>query len=202
MNCNACGGQLIWDYENGEVVCNKCGLVYERLSTLELVEYRNNKTSEKETPVGHLTEKPIVSREYRKFIKIYMKYRKITRSKPWLEIDYSKISDEYKLVKTLRSRASINAVKNIEENGYWDLVKEGLNYISLVNPAFLARSERGKYALAYIIAARLRTGVYPSRDIVKEVFNISDTSYRRLCIVANKLIHLEKQVEHARILRS
>lgn len=190
---------LIWDYEHGEVVCSKCGIVHERLSTLEIVEYRYNTNSEKETPLRHIVEKPIVSREYRRFIKIYMKYRKITRNKPWLEIDYAKIQDDSKLVKTLRSRASINAVKNIEENGYWDLVKEGLNYISIVNPALLARSERGKYALAYIIAAKLKTGVYPSRDLVKEIFNISDTSYRRLCIVANKLIHFEKQIEKARI---
>lgn len=191
MNCTSCGGQLVWDYERGEIVCSKCGLVQDRLSTLEVLEYRSNLVKDEDDSESRRHPgKYIVSREYKRYLRIYMIYYKMTKNKPWLEVDYSKITDDGRFVKTLRSRASMKAIKNIDEHGYWDLVKQGLNYISMVNPAYLARSERGKYALAYILASLLRTGHYPSRESVKEIFNISDASYRRLCNIARKILQM------------
>jgi len=125
---------------------------------------------------------------YRYKIKLYEKGRKMVKDKPWLEVDFEKALENGKFIHTIISKASRRALKNIEECGYWDVVKEGLNYIGLKNPAFLARSERSKYALAYMVAVKSKTGRYPSKEDVVRIFNISDTSYRRLRALVERLL--------------
>ncbi len=188
MKCSTCGGTLIWDYERGEVVCSSCGLVHYTLTTLECQYYRVNNVEEDSTREQPRSIKPVVSREYRKLLRIYKKTIKLVKNKPWLEVDYNKIINEKKHVHAIKSKASIKAVKNIEEYGYWDIVKKGLEFINSVNPAFLARSERSKYALAYMVAVKLETGRYPSREDVVKIFNISNTSYNRLWSIAEKIL--------------
>ncbi|MEM0100510.1 MAG: TFIIB-type zinc ribbon-containing protein [Desulfurococcaceae archaeon] len=189
MKCSACGGSLVWDYEHGEVVCSNCGLVHDKITTLEIMEYKdstyNNSSETRKPRVDHRYP---ISRKYKHHIKLYRKCLRIVKGKPWLEVDYDKLLENGKFIHTVKSRASMKALKNIEENGYWDIVREGLEYIVSINPAFLARSERSKYALAYIVAVRIKTGKYPCKDDIVNVFNISDTSYRRLCSIAEKLL--------------
>jgi 6-phosphogluconate dehydrogenase (decarboxylating) len=112
----------------------------------------------------------------------------MVKEKPWLEVDYEKVIESGKFVLTIKSKASIKALKNIVEYGYMELVKEGLDYISSVNPALLARSERSKYALAYMVAVKIKTGELPTRESVLKVFNISNTSYNRLRNIVEKIL--------------
>ena len=44
----------------------------------------------------------------------------------------------------------------------------------------LARSERCKYALAYMVSKIINTGKIPGEEEIVSVFNVSETSYRRL----------------------
>jgi uncharacterized Zn finger protein (UPF0148 family) len=191
VKCSICGGLLIWDYEKGEVVCSNCGLVHGKLTTLEVAEYRvvDNCNNFKEVRKQSGKTRSLESREYKYHLKLYRKCVKIIKGKPWLEINYEKVLESGKFIHTIKSRASMKALRNIDENGYWSMIQEGLKYIASINPAFLARSERSKYALAYIVAVKIKTGKYPSKEDVVYVFNISDTSYRRLCMIAEKILN-------------
>jgi hypothetical protein len=183
---------LVWDYERGEVVCSSCGLVVDKITTLEAWSYRvnNNEVEQgrREANVATIRSRVQSSREYRRLLKIYKLATKIVKEKPWLEVDYEKVIESGKFVLTVRSKASIKALKNIVEYGYMGLVKEGLDYISSVNPALLARSERSKYALAYMVAVKIKTGELPTRESVLKIFNISNTSYNRLRNIVEKIL--------------
>lgn len=183
---------MVWDYERGEVVCSSCGLVVDKITTLEAWSYRvnNNEVEQgrREANVATIRDRALSSREYRRLLKIYKLATKIVKEKPWLEVDYEKVIESGKFVLTVKSKASIKALKNIVEYGYMGLVKEGLDYISSVNPALLARSERSKYALAYMVAVKIKTGVLPTRESVLRVFNISNTSYNRLRNIVEKIL--------------
>lgn len=181
----------MWDYERGEVVCSACGLVHDKLTSLEVSEYR---VSINEVKVNKMREKReksklFPSKEYKCRIRLYREGLKLVKSKPWLEVNFNKVFEKGRFIHTITSRASQKAIRNIERHGYWKIVQEGLEYIHSVNPAYLARSERSKYALAYMVATKLRTGKYPDRESVMGVFNISDTSYRRLYFLAEKLFN-------------
>lgn len=192
MECRSCGGPLIWDYSRGEVVCAKCGLVADVLTTFEAYEYRTpllgSEEHQKPANMRRTRRGEVVSPQYRQILRLYRKCTKIIKNKPWLEVDYEKVFKTGKFVMSVKSRASLNAVRNISILGYWDTLKKGLEFIKSVNPAFLARSERSKYALAYIVARKIETGSYPTCEEVITVFNISGTSYKRLCVLADKLI--------------
>jgi transcription initiation factor TFIIIB Brf1 subunit/transcription initiation factor TFIIB len=192
LKCTQCGGVLVWDYERGEVVCSSCGLVVDKITTLEAWSYRvnNNEVEQgrREADVATIRNRAQSSREYRRLLKIYKLANKMVKEKPWLEVDYEKVIESGKFVLTVKSKASIKALKNIVEYGYMELVKEGLDYISSVNPALLARSERSKYALAYMVAVKIKTGVLPTRESVLKVFNISNTSYNRLRNIVEKIL--------------
>ena len=183
---------MVWDYERGEVVCSSCGLVVDKITTLEAWSYRvnNNEVEQdrREANVATIRGRVQSSREYRRLLKIYKLATKIVKEKPWLEVDYEKVIESGKFVLTVKSKASIKALKNIVEYGYMELVKEGLDYISSVNPALLARSERSKYALAYMVAVKIKTGELPTRESVLKIFNISNTSYNRLRNIVEKIL--------------
>lgn len=190
MKCAQCGGVLVWDYERGEVVCSSCGLVIDKITTLEIGGYRVNEVEQgrQKVHVATIHNKAPSSREYRRLLKIYKLATKMIKEKPWLEVDYEKVIESGKFIFTIKSKASIRALKNIVEYGYMELVKEGLDYINSVNPALLARSERSKYALAYMVAVKIKTGELPTRESVLKVFNISNTSYNRLRNIVEKVL--------------
>lgn len=185
---------MIWDYLNGDILCSQCGLVYDKLTSLEVLEYNvesvdtRRAKSSKYTTSRSKYYKSTTSREHRDVIKLYRKALKFTRNKPWLEVDYDKLFKDGKFVFSIKSRASIEALKNIKSSGIGELVEEGLRYIYSVNPAYLTRSERSRYALAFIVATMLKTGNYPSRENVVKIFNISNTSYRRLCLITQRIV--------------
>jgi len=189
LKCPVCGGLLVWDYERGEVVCSLCGLVYDKITTLEAWSYGLTSGGDGggERRVLMHDYRRVSSSRYKHLLRVYRRTVKLVKNKPWLEVDYEKVFENGRFIYTLKSKASIKALKNVEEQGYWEIVKQGLDYINNVNPAFLARSERSRYALAYMVAFKLKTGRYPSREDVTRVFNISNTSYKRLHDLAEKI---------------
>ncbi|MEM0001184.1 MAG: TFIIB-type zinc ribbon-containing protein [Desulfurococcaceae archaeon] len=203
MKCTHCGGLLVWDYEHGEVVCSTCGLVHDKLTSLELPDYRTGASNVEVSSArrGTRSLKRIPPREYRYRAGLYVECLRLTRGKPWLEIDFDRVFKTGRFIHAITSRASLKALKNIEAHNYWKDVNEGLKHIYSINPAYLTRSERSKYALAYMVAVRLKTGRYPSRERVVSVFNISDTSYRRLCLLAERLLmlHMGRNRKEARL---
>jgi len=197
VNCKYCGGALIWDYERGEIVCAKCGVVADHLTTLEAGEFR---TKHLELDSGLNTKRSrrvreVVSREYKHALKLYEKCVKISRERPWFEVDYDKVLKTGKFVHAIKSKASIEARRNLESMGYLQVLRKGLELISAVNPAFLARSERGRYALAYMLLKKLETGIKPSSEEVIRIFNISLASYRRLCVVVDRILSQMKSID-------
>jgi len=183
MKCEFCGGILIWDYERGEVVCSHCGIVQGKLISSDIPGYAIGKREE------HLSLKErrfedsrvrVSSPRYRKILKLYSTVSKKISDKPWLEVDYNKLFKTGRFVKTIISSASIRARERIEKHNYWELVNKGLEVLEKVNPALLARSERCKYALAYMVTRVIETGKIPSEEEVVSIFNVSGTSYRRL----------------------
>lgn len=188
MRCGYCGGQLVWDYERGEVVCSSCGIVHHQLADFEVAEYRVEPASRSELVKKHSeVARHAKLKEYKYIVKLYARCRKITARKPWLDVDYYKVLSTGKFVLTLTSEASLKARKNVEEYGYWDILKKGLEIVLRVNPALLARTERCKYALAYMVARKLESGRLPPQEEVTRIFNISSTSYKRLCTIASRV---------------
>ncbi|MEM4756921.1 MAG: TFIIB-type zinc ribbon-containing protein [Desulfurococcaceae archaeon] len=191
MKCNNCGGALIWDYREGIIVCERCGLVFDKI-ILDHGDIYGNRDENSQLltikRVRQYSKRGLI--KYRTMLDLYYKGLRMVKDKPWLEIDYTKVFEHRRFVKTIRSIASIKACENIEKRGYWDVIKEGMEIIEKINPAFLNRSDRGKYALAYIFMEKMRTGRFPDKEKVMEIFNISDTNYKRLCSLALKIMNM------------
>lgn len=178
MKCPSCGGTLVWEEEGGYVVCSSCGLVVDRIYEEKQPRIREDET----TPAGRKkgSWRKVVSPEYKERLRLYEKSYRMIAKKPWFEIDYSKVFAEKRFVETLISRASKEAIENISRLEYWDLVKRGLLVIESTNPAFLSRSIRGRYALAYMVAHILEKSDEPDVGEFTKIFNMSTSSYVRL----------------------
>lgn len=185
--CPECGGALVWDEKSGFVVCGSCGLVVDRV-----FDYAGPAQSPEEIERQGRRGRPrraVVDRAgYRLRLKLYSKVAKISSERPWLVVDADKVLKTGRFLYSLKSKASIEAEKNIEERGLWDMVKLGLSIIEKKNPALLARSLRGRYALAYMLAYAGLHGKMPPEEEVVEVFNISGTSYKRLASIARGIV--------------
>jgi len=189
QSCPYCGGQLIWNYASGEVVCSSCGAVVEKIYDYSPPLPVENEELWREIRIKRNPKKNRFLLKYRRDYKLYREAVSYLRDKPWLEIDYDKYFVTGRLVNTIKSRATINAEKMISENGLWDIVERGLKIVESLNPAVLARSARGKYALAYMVARYLESRSLPHLDEVTKIFNISETSYRRMVkLIKNHLI--------------
>ena len=193
MKCEICGGVLVWDYENGEIVCSQCGVVQDKIFSSDIPGYDISTKNSRESRVGrqrvNSNRKPY-SHRYKRLLKLYLTASRRVNSKPWLEVDYNKLFVTGRFVKTIISLSSKRARESIEKHNYWEDVNKGLKLLEAVNPALLARSERCKYALAYMVVKTVETGKMPSEEEVISVFNVSETSYRRLrSIVVNIQSH-------------
>jgi transcription initiation factor TFIIIB Brf1 subunit/transcription initiation factor TFIIB len=195
MKCEFCGGTLVWDYASGEIVCSQCGVVQGKIFSSDIPGYNIASTRDQQVSAErrhtHSTLKPYSPR-YKRLLKLYLAASKRVSSKPWLEVDYNKLFETGRFIKTITSLPSKRARESIEKYNYWETVNKGLRVLEAVNPALLARSERCKYALAYIVAMVTETGKIPSEEEVISVFNVSETSYRRLRLIATSI-----QSQHA-----
>jgi len=186
--CPYCGGQLVWDYKCGEVVCSACGTVVEKVYDYSPAWPDESEEIWREIRIRRNPKHNSIARKYRRDYKLYVEAERYVRGKPWLELDYDKYFETGRLVNTIKSRATIKAEKKISESGLWSAVQRGLEFIEKVNPALLSRTARGKYALAYLVASYLEKKEFPSLSEVMEVFSISETSYRRLLKLARNLV--------------
>lgn len=191
--CPICGGTLVWEYQTGEVTCMHCGLVVDRIydygpihESEEVVERRKIEIKNHPKTNNRLTK------TYRLHIKRYIMAQRYVKNKPWLEIDYDKVIETGKMIHTIKSKASIQAEKNIEEKRLWVPIKKGLEIIEKTYPVALARTSRSKYALAYMVYMYVNKNTIPSQHEILETFKISETSYKRLLKIVRKITVLVK----------
>lgn len=192
--CPECGGELVWDYERGEVTCSRCGLVVDRI-----YDYGPPREKEETREREKLLErrKPRINRQlrrYRLYLRRYEKARRYVEGKPWLEIDYDLVLSTGKMINSIKSKSTLRAEKNIEEHGLWETINKTITLIEQVYPVALARTRRSKYALAYIVYNLREKHRLPSQDEVTEIFQVSTTSYKRLVKIAKTIVKLSKPV--------
>lgn len=192
--CPSCHGQLIWDYENGEVVCSSCGYVVDRIYYYGPPRIDENEEIWREIRIKNNPRRNNIVRKYRYHYKLYREVESYVKDKPWLEVDYDKIFETGKMINTIKSKATLEAEKNIENKKLWNMINRGVEYIKKIHPIALARSSRGKYALAYIVASQIEKGKLPSLEEVVETFNISETSYRRLVKIAKEILLIKESI--------
>ncbi|RLG80601.1 MAG: TFIIB-type zinc ribbon-containing protein [Thermoprotei archaeon] len=191
--CPICGNTLIWDYQSGEVICSTCGYVVDRIYYYGPDREDEDESLWREIKTRRNPRVNTIAKRYRRHVKLYHIASTYVKGKPWLEIDYDKIFETGRLVHSIKSKATLEAEKNISDRGLWSLVKKGLEFIEKRYPVALARSGRGKYALAYMVATYISTRHFPEVKEVVKVFNISETSYRRLLRIARKIVPEKKQ---------
>lgn len=170
-----------------------CGLVVDRIydygpihESKEVAERRRIEIKNRPRTNNRLTK------TYRLHVKRYTMAKRYVKNKPWLEIDYDKVIETGRMIHTIKSKASIQAEKNIEEKQLWIPIKKGLEIIEKIYPAVLARTPRSKYALAYMVYTCINKNTIPSQHEILETFRISETSYKRLLKIVRKITILVK----------
>jgi uncharacterized Zn finger protein (UPF0148 family) len=192
--CPVCGGDLVWDYESGEIVCSRCGLVVDRIYDYGATREREDTIEWREVKIKSNPRKNKILHRYRLRMKLYVRAKYYVRDKPWLEIDYDKLLRTGRMIRSIKSTATIKAEKNIEEKNLWSIIDKGIEFIEKHYPIALARSGRGKYALAYIIYNYIWKNHIPDPQEVTSIFNISETSYKRLLKLAKKIVSIKASI--------
>ena len=192
--CPRCSGVLIWDYARGEVVCSACGYVVEKIYDYGPPRIDENEEIWREIRTRNNPRRNPITRKYHHHYKLYREAESYVKGKPWLEVDYEKYFETGKMVHTIKSKATIEAEKNIRDKKLWDKVNQGIEYIRKTYPVALARSGRGRYALAYMVITYLEKKTFPPIEDVVETFNISETSYRRLVKLAKDIVSIKEPI--------
>lgn len=173
----------VWDYDNGFVICVDTGEVIDRI-----YDYSNRGIDVEETRnrAEVLKVRRSYSRKYRDYLALERLAKRLTKGKPWLKIDYVKLYEQGKLIKTITSLRSARAVDKVINGGIYAVLDKVLKVIEDIEPAALARTDRARYALAYIVY--LKT-LGKCVDLLKlaEMFNVSQTTIRRLEEIANRV---------------
>jgi transcription initiation factor TFIIIB Brf1 subunit/transcription initiation factor TFIIB len=189
--CPVCGGQLIWDYERGEIVCSRCGLVVDKIYYYGPPRSRGEEetpTQEQQAPTRR------IKREYRIHMSRYRMARRYVRNRPWLEVDYDTVIETGRMIRSIKSKTTLEAEKNIMELGLKDRLDEILKLIEKIYPVALARTDRSRYALAYMLYKILSSGRLPREEEVIRIFMISPTSYKRLEKTLDKILERMKLI--------
>ncbi len=195
--CPICGGPLVWDYREGEVICSSCGYVVDRIYDYGPPREDEEEQIWREIKIRKNPRRNPTTPRYRLHMKLYHRAYSYVKNKPWLEIDYERVFETGKMINTIKSRATIDAERKISDKNLWKQIDEGIKFIEKTYPVALARSGRGKYALAYIVTTYLKTGSYPPVKEVVDTFNISETSYRRLIKIAREILSLKPVAIHS-----
>jgi len=75
LRCEMCGGELVWDYRTGDVICSSCGAVVDRI----YVEEKTNQAEERMVRIGRNAS--TAPKSYRMFRSVYRRMssgRKLT----------------------------------------------------------------------------------------------------------------------------
>ncbi len=177
-----CRGE-VWDYSSGFVICVDTGEVIDRI-----YDYRNREASVEEacSRIKLLKVRRGYSRKYRNYLALERRAKRLTKGKPWLRVDYVKLYEQGKLIKTITSLKSANALGKVINGGIHVVLDKVLKIIEDVEPAALARTERAKYALAYIVYLKALGKCMDLLELA-EMFNVSQTTIKRLEEIANRV---------------
>jgi len=180
--------QEVWDYREGIVVCMDNGEVIGRI-----YDYSPPRTREDEQQLQpHLWHRPKkVVHGYKKRMSIYMKLLRYERS---LGNDY--VVDEEKFFEAhLNGKNQVRTIKHIRSLGIVltdedeELIRIGEEFVFKKAPHLLARSERGRKALSFLVGCILANGEMPKPKQVTTKFNISWTTYKRIRKLIDKIIN-------------
>ncbi len=187
LNYSYCRGALVWDYERGEIVCTLTGEVVDRIYDYSPV-YEKQETIERiELNLRNRPRRNPIEKKYSRDYHIYMRARNRIKNKPWLSIDYDKLFKTRRFIRTITSHSTLKALDNIERLGLREKLEEILGVIEAIEPSALARTERARNALAYILLNIIEYSRPPDPRQTIEIFQISITTYRRLERVAKRI---------------
>jgi len=187
LNYSYCRGALVWDYERGEIVCTLTGEVVDRIYDYSPV-YEKQETIERiELNLRNRPRRNPIEKKYSRDYHIYMRARNRIKNKPWLSIDYDKLFKTRRFIRTITSYSTLKALDNIERLGLREKLEEILGVIEAIEPSALARTERARNALAYILLNIIEYSRPPDPRQTIEIFQISITTYRRLERVAKRI---------------
>lgn len=173
----------VWDYNNGFVICIDTGEVIDRI--YDYSNYRFD-TEEAHNRVEVLKVKGGYSRKYHDYLALERRAKRLTKGKPWLRVNYVKLYEQGKFIKTITSLRSASAVDRVINGGIHEVLDKIIKIIEDIEPAALARTERAKYALAYIVYLKTLGKCIDLLKLV-EMFNISQTTIKRLEKIADRV---------------
>lgn len=184
FNCR----QMIWDYEQGVVVCSETGEVMDRIYVAPVV--RNEAGCNRSNWRGGARAEAGFRRKLRLFRRYYSLYRRVRRVASRAE-KRGIIVDEDAMFQKLLKRENItgtmvhkHTLEMHVEDGDRELIEAGLEYIREHSPVLVAKltskSIRARSTIAYVVGAIVKYGTIPPADYVEEVFKISQSSYARL----------------------
>lgn len=192
MKCTYCGNnELVWRYEEGYIVCSRCGTVLDRIydydigSSLLQSESKTNRLS-----IYKVHEDYIVKLRRTKLLLMDLRYRIFQRRLK----EYPKLRPGLKIrddiLKALYAGRKVKMVKTIV-NEHTEEVKNKLleskdtkiylNIIELFKeyPRISSRTDRVKLALAKILYNELVYGFRPSFSSIAEEFRVSVVNLRK-----------------------
>jgi len=192
MKCTYCGSnELVWRYEEGYIVCSKCGTVLDRIydynigSPLLQSESNTDRLSIHRIHEDYImrsrrTKLLLIDLRYRKFQKKLKEYPKL---RPGLKIRDDVLKALYagrnvKMVKTIVNEHTEEVKSKLLESKdtkiYLDIIEVFKEY-----PRISSRTDRVKLALAKILYNELVYGFRPSFSSIAKEFRVSVVNLRK-----------------------
>ncbi len=198
-----CSGYLVWDYERGEVICSSTGEVVDRIYDYGPTIMKPETRERLELELRSKPKRNHLELRYSRDYRVYLEAEKRVRGKPWLVVDYDKLLKTRRFVKTISSHNTIRALDNIRRLGLERDLKKVMELIETVEPSALSRTERARNALAYIVMSFLDKHRPPDPLETVEIFQISNTTYKRLERVAKRIYYklVQKTIQKPIIVR-
>ncbi len=192
MKCFYCGcNELVWRYEEGYIVCSRCGTVLDRIydynigssllrSELKTDRLSIHKVHEDYNMKSRRTKLLLINLRYRKFRKKLKEYPKL---RPGLKIRDDVLEALYagrkvKMVKTIVNEHTEEVKNKLLESRD---TKIYLNIIEVFKeyPKISSRTDRVKLALAKILYNELVYGFKPSFSSIAKEFRVSVVNLRK-----------------------
>jgi hypothetical protein len=177
MRCPYCGSEeLVWDCENGAVVCSSCGCIVDTIYVSQ----------------PRASGRGSSSRAVEKLYRFEKRLRRKVVRKALKRFELEKRGYIFVNGRAVHLR-SLAALKNTELNSdVKRLVDEGLKVLQQVAPA-MSRTIRARLALAYAVAKMLR-GDAASRNELIQLFSVSRTTASRIIREAKEIIQQINQI--------
>jgi len=177
MECPECKSQkLVWDYKRGDVICSSCGLIVDTIYVNHNHLSKDNELTFKEKKYNGERKvlKMLAHDDIAKKFNLYMNFLNNKRVKLMFE---TKALTEYIYGKRAPVKILVKKGTNIDE----EIKCKLKTIIDIINkyPRLASRTDRAKYALAYMVYSLINTGKVDIYEISKK-FNLSVTHAKRL----------------------